>query len=269
MEQMPVIALVGSPLVPVGEITALGETGCAFDLTPIPWTDAPDAYAAVFVFAETPDGVIAETVKGYVGHPHLRVICGNTAEAQLCGLRQELRAALGQEECERKFLVTYPDLAALEQSPFAASSRITQTYLLSEDGATERVRARETGGRTVYTHTVKRRIDRLTSEEYEDEIDGAAYRRLLLRADPSRKAVEKVRWCILHGIHYFELDVYPFWKDRAVVELELSEQGTAPIDFPPFFRLIREVTDDVRYKNVRLAREIPMDPVTEIGEENE
>ena len=58
-------------------------------------------------------------------------------------------------EIERKYLIRYPDLAWLEAR--AEPSRITQTYLLNGEGCTERVRSRETDGRTVYTHTTKKR----------------------------------------------------------------------------------------------------------------
>ena len=221
-------------------------------------------YDAVFVFAgRDPDAVSAETVAGFIGHPHLRVIYGETAEDVLKRLLREIDVLFSGEECERKFLVTYPDLASLDASPFAAYARIVQTYLVSEDGATERVRRRERNGEVIYTHTVKRRIDCLTSEEQESQIDALQYRDLLCRADPSKKPIEKTRYCILHQGCYFELDVYPFWRDRAIVELELSERSDEEICFPPQIRLIREVTDDVRYKNVRLAIEVPFDEIAE------
>jgi CYTH domain-containing protein len=178
-------------------------------------------------------------------------------------LLREIDVLFSGEECERKFLVSYPDLTSLENSPFANQAHIIQTYLLSDADATERVRRRERNGEVIYTHTVKRRIDRLTSEEQESQIDALQYRALLCRADPSKTPIEKTRYCILHQGHYFELDVYPFWRDRAIVELELSERSDEEICFPPQIRLIREVTDDVRYKNVRLAIEVPFDEITE------
>jgi CYTH domain-containing protein len=51
---------------------------------------------------------------------------------------------------------------------------------------------------------------------------------------------------------YFEIDVYPFWQDQAVVEIELSQPDT-PVEFPDFLELIREVTDDPSYRNRALA----------------
>lgn len=257
-------ALLGRPLAPDRMIEDCFRTrALPFLWNPTGGSNTFADFVAVFVFAEgNAYAVPYETVEGWIGHPHLRVIGGETPQEELSVLVREIEAAIGDEECERKFLVTYPDSDALAASPFAASAHIVQTYLLSENGVTERVRRRECGdGGTVYTHTEKRRIDRQTAEEREEIIDRAAYEKLLQRADPDRKPVEKTRWCILHGGNYFELDVYPFWRDRAIAELELSERGEREISFPSFFRVIREVTDDVRYKNARLAKEVPYDPI--------
>lgn len=218
-------------------------------------------YCAVFVFTKHASEISPETVAGWIGHPHLRVIAGESDGEQLASLARERSAVLRAEECERKFLVTFPDVGALEGSPFAERSHIVQTYLVSDAEISARVRMRDFGGVVSYTHTLKRRIDKETCEEEEREIDRAAYESLLLKADPERRPIEKTRWCILFAGQYFELDVYPFWGDRATVELETAERSDAPISFPSFFRVIREVTDDVRYKNARLAREVPFETI--------
>lgn len=256
------IALLGSSSVEKTELERLAAVG-GFIFAWIPDGTSPvlDDYGAVFVFSDGACRIAADTVAGWIGHPHLRVIGGDTAEEQLAVLRREIEAVLGTEECERKFLVGYPDIKAMEASPFCASSHIVQTYLLSEPSVTERVRMRECGGNTVYTHTVKRRIDRQTSEELEREIGREEYLRLVARADTERTPIEKTRWCILYCGKYFELDIYPFWDDRATVELESTEVNDTEIDFPPYFRVMREVTNDVRYKNARLAAEVPYDEI--------
>ena len=52
---------------------------------------------------------------------------------------------------------------------------------------------------------------------------------------------------------YFEIDVYPFWNDKAIIEIEQSDVN-ADIIFPDFVNVIREVTDDEAYKNLTLAK---------------
>ena len=56
----------------------------------------------------------------------------------------------------------------------------------------------------------------------------------------------------------FEIDLFPFWSDRAIMEIELEREDQA-VDFPPEINIIREVTEDRRYTNSSLAREIPME----------
>ena len=51
---------------------------------------------------------------------------------------------------------------------------------------------------------------------------------------------------------YFELDLYYFSCDRAIVEIELTQE-TEQIHFPEFLKLIKEVTEDRNYKNRTLA----------------
>lgn len=58
----------------------------------------------------------------------------------------------------------------------------------------------------------------------------------------------------------FEIDIYPFWNDRAVMELELSDEEQS-IVFPENIEIIKEVTDDKRYTNASIARSIPFDAI--------
>ena len=79
------------------------------------------------------------------------------------------------------------------------------------------------------------------------------YLRLLMNADTTRRQIRKDRYCLTYDNQYFEIDVYPFWKDRAIAEIELSDEKTA-IRFPEEIRVIREVTGDDAYKNASLAK---------------
>lgn len=58
----------------------------------------------------------------------------------------------------------------------------------------------------------------------------------------------------------FEIDVYPFWTDRAIMEIEL-ESEEQEILFPPAVQIITEVTSDKRYTNSSLARHVPYDSI--------
>ena len=160
-------------------------------------------------------------------------------------------------EIERKFLIRFPDLEWLSSA--ASSSQITQTYLLN-DSASERVRSRETNGAVVYTHTCKQHVSSIRRIEIEKEIDEKTYRELLKRKDPSRRTVEKTRYCLDRDGFMYEIDVFPFWNDRAFLEVELKdEQQSFP--WPENIVCIREVTDDRRYSNYALALSIPQEEI--------
>ena len=60
--------------------------------------------------------------------------------------------------------------------------------------------------------------------------------------------------------HVLEFDVYPFWTDRAILEIELrSEDETAAI--PDYVDIIRDVSGEKAYKNKQLAKNIPMEEI--------
>ena len=162
-------------------------------------------------------------------------------------------------EIERKFLIKYPDMVMLESC--AEGTEIIQTYLLSETkGETARVRKRGSGGAYTYTHTVKTRVSDMRKVEIEREVPEEEYASLLKNADPGRRTIYKQRWCLDYKGQMFEIDIFPFWSDRAIMEIELTDENQAVI-FPPEIEIIKEVTHDRRYTNASMAKDIPEDDV--------
>lgn len=160
-------------------------------------------------------------------------------------------------EIERKFLIKYPVSTFISNA--VDISHIVQTYLESEEkGVTERVRKRTKNAKSVYTHTKKIRVNDMRRIEYEDEIDEREYNELLKRADKRRNVIEKKRICHRFKGQLFEIDLFAFWDDRAVMEIELVSEEQ-PIDFPPEIRIIKEITSDKRYTNAALAKNICME----------
>ena len=160
-------------------------------------------------------------------------------------------------EIERKYLIAMPDQEELERC--AQVSRIVQTYLLHPSPyVTARVRRRGQEGDWHYYHTEKTRISDRTRIENEREIDLAEYEALLAQADPERNEIHKLRWVLPWKGQSFEIDIYPFWDDRAIMEIELEDEEQS-VEFPPQIRVLREVTADVRYTNSALSKAIPMD----------
>jgi len=165
-----------------------------------------------------------------------------------------------QYEIERKYLIAYPDTEKLGSLSGLHKRAITQTYLRAPVGVTRRVRRSEEEGRVSFVLTEKTRVNATTAVEEERVLSESAYLAELNGRDESRQPIEKTRYAFPFEGHTVEIDVYPFWQDRAILEVEL-EREDEEILLPSFIRVIREVTADKRYKNVSLAREVPMDEI--------
>ena len=197
-----------------------------------------------------------EITKTWTGHPHLRIIDNSTNfEDKLRRLIAEISSFLGEPEpfeIERKLLIEYPDIHWLESLPNCQRIEIIQTYLKTDEDEEVRVRQRGSDGHYIYTETTKRTVSSVKRVEIERRLSEREYLRLLMNADTTRRQIRKDRYCLTYENQYFEIDVYPFWEDKAIAEIELSDESTE-IKFPEEIRVIREVADDEAYKNASLA----------------
>jgi CYTH domain-containing protein len=94
--------------------------------------------------------------------------------------------------------------------------------------------------------------------ERQRTIDRQEYDRLLERRAADSQTICKTRYCLPYGGLTFEIDVYPFWRRVAVMEVELAEEEQT-FDLPPQITLLREVTGDRRLTNAALARSVPLE----------
>lgn len=163
-------------------------------------------------------------------------------------------------EIERKYLIAMPDASFLAAQPCCAVWLIEQVYLTAEPGCTRRIRRVTEDGKTTYFKTFKRRVSALSAEEDEGIISKEQYAQYLTERDETKQPILKTRFRVPYENQLLEFDLYPFWTDRAVMEIEL-ESETQPVSIPFWVKILKEVTDDYRYKNVALASEIPMDEI--------
>ncbi|MBR5826702.1 MAG: AAA family ATPase [Clostridia bacterium] len=195
-------------------------------------------------------------ISSWTGHPHLRVIDNSSSfEDKMKRLLTEISSFLGEPEpyeIERKYLIEYPDIEWLENHPSCQRIEIIQTYLNSANGEEIRVRQRGVDGNYIYFQTVKKKVSDVKRVEIEGRLSQAEYLKLLMDADTTKRQIRKTRYCLMYESQYFEIDVYPFWNDKAILELELSDEN-AEVVFPEQIKIIKEVTDDDSYKNSSLA----------------
>lgn len=210
---------------------------------------------------ETPEEAIEKDkrcIEAYTGHNHLRIITnrGKTFEQKLDNLMEEIFCLLGIPvplEIERKYLVEKPDIVGSMLPCRYSVVHILQTYLKErEPGVERRIRQRGIGDNFTFYYTEKKEIDGLSRAESERIITKDEYLSLLMDADDSKKQIRKTRYCFVNNGTYFELDDYPFWDDKAILEVELTSSSKT-VELPDFIKVIKEVTDDMRYRNSNLA----------------
>ena len=71
--------------------------------------------------------------------------------------------------------------------------------------------------------------------------------------DINKGQIIKDRYCLTYKNQYFEIDIYPFSNDLAILEIELNNE-LQEIEFPYYLDILKEVTEDSRYRNSNLAK---------------
>lgn len=198
-----------------------------------------------------------KTVNAWVGHPHFRIIDNSTDfDGKMSRLMCEIYSFLGVPvplEIEKKYLISMPDLEFILKECKAVKSEIVQVYLLpSKDNEEVRIRQRGSEGSFAYYLTRKIKLSDISRHEVEEKITKDRYLSLLMEADTRKNVIRKTRYCFVYENQYFELDVYPFEKEKAILEIELTNENQK-IAIPPFISVIADVTKNDRFKNASIA----------------
>ena len=192
-------------------------------------------------------------IKAWTGHPHLRVINNHDDfEAKLNRVLNEISKVVGlpqppHEERVYRIVMT-------GEIPECSESMITQTYLVAEPGCEVRLRRRVfSGGKVVNVHRSKKRISDTEDIETERQIDNNLYEQMLQQADPYRVTIHKRRQSFIWKGQFFEIDTFlaPI-NNLVMMEAKgFTEQET--INFPPFIKVLEDVTGNPRYLNYNIA----------------
>ena len=170
------------------------------------------------------------------------------------GTKRPMREDGTPLEIERKYLIEYPDMNWIENYPGMEKAEITQIYYNTETEKRNRVRCWKTADKEQYFLTKKQRITGLVHIEVERGITKEEFENLPKKAIGPKKKISKVRCCLPYGKHTLELDIYPFWDDKATVEVELESENEE-VTLPPEIKVIKEVTEDQSYTNFNLAQD--------------
>lgn len=155
-----------------------------------------------------------------------------------------------------KYLIKMPDLAALKRDYSPDSFEMMQTYLRQTNPNVERIvrqQSNSDGSVSMYFYTEKRAKSETERWETEKPITAKHYIKYLMESDTSLRAVIKTRYRIGYKGQCFDIDIYPFSKSRALMEIKVPVE-TKEIELPPEIELIMDVTDNKNYKNRQLAQ---------------
>ena len=196
-------------------------------------------------------------LRAWSHHPNLRIIDNSVDfEDKIARGLRAVYETVGQpvpEETWHKYLIRMPDLAALTERYHAAGIDMMQTYLSqTSPNIVRRIRQQKNGNEYLYFYTEKHDTGE-TRWETERPISSKEYIQYLMEGDVTMHAVHKVKYRFTYNDHRFEIDVYPFSADHAILRAALPGSDST-LDAPPEITVLRDVTTDPAYRNSQLAR---------------
>lgn len=199
-------------------------------------------------------GLDKKVIKAWTGHPHLRVINNHDDfDCKMNRVIKEISNVLGLPQPivkERKYIVELTGNLPED----SIQSEITQTYLTGEPDAEIRLRKRCWGQKQVYVHTAKKKISEQEELVTERQINNSLYEMMLGLSDPQRNTIHKLRSSFIWKGQYFEVDTYQGQLEGFVI---LETKGIVegePVKFPPFLKVVKDVTGNEEYYNYTLAK---------------
>lgn len=194
-----------------------------------------------------------KVIKAWTGHPHLRVINNHDDfENKLNRVLNEISKVVGLPQPVQNERIFRIEVTG--EIPECSESLITQTYLVTEPGNEVRLRRREwSGGKVVNVHRSKKRLSETEVIETERKVDNNLYEQMLQQADPYRSTIKKRRQSFIWKGQFFEIDTFLSPVDNLVMmeTKGIVEQET--INFPPFIKVLEDVTGNSKYLNYNIA----------------
>ena len=197
------------------------------------------------------------TLRAWSAYPNLKIIDNSVDfEDKIARGLRAIYEAIGQpmpEEVWHKYLIEMPDVKSLTEKYHAAGIDMMQTYLSqTSPNIVRRIRQQKNGNEYLYFYTEKHYTDD-GQWETEKPISSKEYIQYLMEGDVSLHAVHKVKYRFAYRDRRFEIDIYPFSAERAIMRAALPAPEEA-VDAPQEIRILREVTNDPAYRNTQLAR---------------
>ncbi|MCF0136935.1 MAG: ATP-binding protein [Oscillospiraceae bacterium] len=200
------------------------------------------------------------TLRAWQGHPNLKIIDNSeNFEVKMRRAIQEVYRIVGEpapQVKKSKFLISMPLLSDITEKYGAVAIDMMQTYLRDTTKDKERrVRQQRNGDDYLYFYNEKHFSPDGSRWDTEKPISEKKYVRYLMECDESFHAVRKTKYRFVYNSCRYEIDVYPFCSDKAVL---FCYTGSDEPEIPDGIRVIKNVTDDPMYKNKQFAKTLTL-----------
>lgn len=198
------------------------------------------------------------TLRAWSTHPNLKIVDNAVDfEKKIQRALREIFRIVGRPEPmdkKHKYLISMPDMNQLVVNYGAVPFEMTQNYLVVTNPNIERrIRKQKNGAEYLYFYTEKHQMQDGAMWDTERPISAKEYKRYLMEAEPELQPVHKVKYRFNQGRQRFEIDIYPFSREKAVMFAYAGEDEKEIVP-PPEITILREVTGVPEYKNRTLAR---------------
>ena len=188
------------------------------------------------------------TLRAWSGHPNLHIIDNSDDfEQKMNRAMREIYRVLGEPEpmvAKRKFLIEMPDLEQLKKKYNAVMLDMMQSYLVvTQPGVERRIRQQKNGEDYLYFYTEKHTREDGAKWVTEKPISEKQYVKYLMESDSALHHVRKNKYRFIADTCRYEVDVYPFSEDKAILFQYAPSNDTV---IPEELKVIREVTGEPR-----------------------
>ena len=116
-----------------------------------------------------------------------------------------------------------------------------------------RLRRRDWNGKVVNVHTTKKKVSGHEEIITERQVPNALYESLMQQADSYRQTIHKNRKSFIWKGQYFELDTYLNLPEPLTILETKGITEDEDVRFPPFVRVLADITCNKKYYNYTLA----------------
>jgi predicted ATPase/CYTH domain-containing protein len=198
-------------------------------------------------------------LKSWSAHPNRVVITNETDfEVKLRKAIQAVFTYLGDEkpiEIFKKYLVEINDeiIEKVKSETNVSYVHILQHYLKSPEGIEKRIRRREKDGNTIFYYSEATQLTPNTRIKRDRIISEKQYTDYSVEINHQLNIVDKERYGFIEKSRFFKLDIFAFDKTKALLSVQIPSENEEVI-IPEYFNVIKDVTDDINYKNYYLAK---------------